>query len=498
VSDLFPDLTEDLGSIDADTQDDDEPEERAEVAQPPRRPRGRPRKAPPAPVPAAPAPAPETPEPISPSLRSREPETDEQKQARLSSWRKSCPKPFEEAWEWCLEHCGEQDWQPRDLIVAIINTRGGDKGEPVYMTPKIHGDQILGDPSNSYSAGEAATDWVIDYFHQDPGTPATYKARIFGPSNAFIVETEPFKLESYATIDARRRALKARADKEGGTGGRLQSPYEPPARPWALATPGFAPPATATVSVPAGTPPEMAALYQELGYLRAVREEADRAKAEGRAPRDVSAPVVVPAAAPAIDIEKRIAEAVAAAVGQAVPAVLAAAGIRPKSEEEKLAEMFARNNQAMLEAVRAMIPQAAPATPGEPPKAAEKAASTLDAIKSLFAEMNDFEKARVEMRKAMGVEDPAPRTEIVVEADEEKKEDDGFWGKMIKDTVQSVVKSPEGVLAGVAAIAKGSPLGQIAETASVAMTAAKAAARASGGVATMGGGSGWGGGKPSA
>lgn len=473
----------DLGELPEDLVGD-EPEPAASAApnDPPRR-RGRPRKEHAAPPPP---PAPEPIPAIAESLRSREPETNEQRQERLSKWRRACPKPFEEAWEWCLEHCGEQDWQPRDLLITIINTRGGDKGEPVYMTPKIHGDQILGDPSNSYSAGEAATDWVIDYFHQDPGTPATYKARIFGPSNAFVVETEPFKLESYATIDARRRALKARADKDGGTGGPFAPAFEP-ARRFAGQQPALPPP---VAPLPAGTAVTDPEWYLRMGRLEAQNEEFRRAQAEGRAPREI-APPAAPSLSPA-DIQKQIADAVAAAVGQAVPAVLAAAGIRPKSDEEKLAEMFARNNAAMLEAVKSMLPQQAAPSPGEPPKAAEKAASTLDAIKSLFAEMNDFEKARVEMRKAMGVEDAAPRSEIVVEEPEDKPAaEDGFFGKMLKDVVQGIVKSPEGVLAGVAAIAKGSPLGQIAETAGTAMTAAKAAARASGGIAPMGASS-WG------
>jgi hypothetical protein len=399
-----------MSSSDGSEMFEDEPE-----AEPRRKP-GRPPKA--APPPGEPVPE------LTPSLRASDPENDEQRLVRLTKWRKDCPKIFGEAVLWCIEHCTEMGWEPRDLTIGIIDTRPAGGGEPVTMTPLIHLDQIQGTPE--YPADEAALDWVTDYYHQDQGnSPHTYKGRIKGPSNSHIVETEPFRLESYANIVARRRVLRARLEREGKPLP-LRPVYEPPVRPL---PPPEAPAQIAPAAIPtappiAPPPPPPGVSKEEIAALVA---------------QTVAAALAAAGIKPKSDSE---------AVAEAVAAALAAHGIKPKTDEEAQAERDAKllaSVASLIEARLGPTPVGAGAPPQQPQTMAE-------IIQDAARRKTQAEEEILQARKVLGVADPPPpQTEAVAQVVQD--EDEGVFKQAFKTVVAGVANDPLGALGGLAAFA---------------------------------------------
>ena len=479
MTNMFPDLEAvDLGSVDGEHEDvqglddDDEPQ----VAAPPPAAEPRRRGRPPKPKPEsvvteAPEPVPT----IAPNLRGSEPETPEQTQKRFNDWRKGCPKDFNEGWSWCVEHCGEMGWEPRDLSVGVIKLASNEGGPPQGMKPRIQGEQIAGNLEGGYSPGDAADDWIIDFYHRinNGGRRATYKGRIYGPARAIITESDGFTLEDIDIIDARRKALKAHADKRGGAPTHAAR-YEPPQRPWAQPAQSFQQQQPlAAAPAPPGVPPEV---WLELGSLR---QESARARAEGRPPNEIPPPAAAPvdqgaviAAAVAqaleaagvkpkgqVDIAAEIAKASAAAVAQA----LELAGIKPKTEadaqREREVAMMAQFS-ALLEA--RLGPAGAQPAGAVPVGAAGPAPTMADIIKDAAARKKQAEDEILAAREVLGVPVVEPKTEIVEREDDEGA-DDPWYVKIGKGVAQTVVQDPMGTLAGLAGFAapfvEGSALG---------------------------------------
>lgn len=428
-----------------------EEEELAEEEPTPEAPkrRGRPpKKQPPAPI-GDPVP------PLTPSLASREPETHEQRLERLGKWRKDCPRIIGEAWLWCLEHAHEMGWEARDFLIGITDTRPAGGGDPVLLPPKIRGDQVQGTPENS--ADESLIDWIADCYHQDLGqnSPRTYKARIQGPNNSHVVETEPFRLEPYTSIMQRRRFLRMRTEQMGAG---FRTPHEPPPHPVHI-SPAVAPAAPHMAGVP----------YEVALELGALREANARSRAEGRPAEPVApvAPVAAPPQPPGVSKEE-----IASLVAQTVAGALAAAGIKPKNESDAVAEAVAaalaahgikpkteteaqaERDTKLLASVSALIEARlgpSPVGAGSIPSPNAPPPTITDLIQEAARKKLEVEETIAQAKKVLGVQDPPPTAAEIVPAPRDEDEDEGVLKKAFNTVVAGVAQDPLGALGGLAA-----------------------------------------------
>lgn len=206
----------------------------------------------------------------------------------VAKWREGCPKEtFEEAWQWILKHGMEMGWEPHQISIRPIRLTNGSASQPEYLDPAIRGDQVLGDPTNGLNAGDALRYWLLDFYHRQPGTPNSYRVRFTGPENEHIVDTKPFRWDSWAQMDARRKAIQDAINSGGSATPSMPGPAG--RTPWAPQAPG----------VPSS-------LSYDLGYQRAKLEEYERAMRENRAPRPVEQVMSAPMGPSQADIDRRI------------------------------------------------------------------------------------------------------------------------------------------------------------------------------------------------
>jgi hypothetical protein len=380
-----------------------------------------------------------------PKIKPAEPETTTRVTPEFDKWREPCPKDSpEEAWHWILSNMGKMLWEPHHIGITVIRLTNGMASQPEHLHPKIRGDQVLGDPSAGFAAGDALREWLIEFYHKSPGLPSSYRVQFTTPDNLQIVMTAPFRLDSWVTIDARRRAIDEASRPSG-------SPV-PLGAPWSRRAPGFQP----TAAPVAGD----GAMHEELGYLRRVAEESRRAAAEGRPPVPVAPPPTVAAPPPPPpskeEEEARIAKAVATA--------LAAAGIRPKTEQEVLLEMIRQNNEMPLKSIEARLGAAgtpAPASTEAQTTPQDRVEAAGAAVKSLFSEYEALEKSKEHFKKMLGIEDP--KTEIV--PTEPEQDEEPWYVKLGKSFASGIAKDPAAAVQSAVAFATpfigGSPLGDM-------------------------------------
>jgi hypothetical protein len=449
--------------------------------------RGRPRKEPPpggtggtggvsAPG-RAPAPPPERVVKMA-NASFQEPDLDD-----IDSW----PHDAQQLWPILLKWLARKGIGPEAITISVERTLVGPVASQPLKLSAIPGAAVAEQPP--YSAGDMLLRYVVDVYHavggmepkvgpRSPGCgPAKYKLEFHYAAGGGGIKTGYMTLASYVEMVASREAaarFQGASEARSVEGTWHGAPY---------ASPPYGRPSTAPTAPPPPQQPIGAALdratYEELGYLRALKDEAVRAAAEGRAPVIGAPPVITPSLE---DEEKRVARIVQAA--------LAAAGIKPVSEEEKLARLLQTSNETLMKNIIALYgPPGAPApSPAPPaPQAAATVENTVDSLKSLLGQLTALDKAREQFKEALGIveetEDPAATpSQIVVE-----QKPQSFFDK----AVALLQKLPPGaipaVLAGIGTALEGSPAGALLQKAATAATAAAAAAPAPGRNTSWGG-----------
>jgi hypothetical protein len=393
---------------------------------------------------------------------------EEQRQKELEKWREPCPvDSFQETWHWALAHIHEQGWGPEQIQIVVIRLTpvpGQSNPQPLHLNPRIRGDQVLGDPDNGYPAGEALLWFVIDHYHRYPGVYGTYKLQFLGPDREHIAITKPFPLERWADLDRRREEInRDTAAEPAGPSGHARPPWRRgPGAPGAPGAPGVS--------------PDMAAIYEELGRLRAqVNAPQPAPPPEARDVKhekeiyELRLELQKEKDAREREVEKQKHESEIAAMNARIDAL---SKVQAAPPIEDLGSAMIK----MLMTLGVLGPDGKPVGAGapQPAKAAERIDSATAAFESVFDDMEKFEKGKDRVRKMLGFE--APPVQAIVET-VEKEEEESFFVKMGKQAIELAMKNPEGIIAGLGSVLEGSPAGTLLKNAGAAMTAAKAAAR---------------------
>ena len=449
--------------------------------------------------------------PAAPGFRLREPMPQESMSDNPKDW---TDDPFAVWSIMCGGWLGKQGLDPSAIGISVSRRLSGGPiaGEELKLS-QIKGSDIA--PYGPWTASEVLERHLLDVYHAVGGQggrqgcgPARYTLAFYWSNRGGTIKTTHIDFDSYFVMKEQRdRTDQARAHKRGAE--EVQSFQQPPpfagpggptgTMPMPVRVGPAAPPAVAAPVQGASGPDQ--SLYVELGYLRAIKEENERARAENRAPREIAEPVAVAPAAQGMspaEVARIAGEAAAVAVREA----LAAAGIRPKTEADRLEELLARNQEATLKNIQALYgpppatgagAAAAAVPPPTAPAAATTVASTVEALKQLMAEFKTVKEAEGTFREMLGVE-PEDRSEAiepkVIHVEDKPKPD-------FLDRAIGFFKSlPPGAMAQTMAAAgvifEGSPAGQLLQKAAAAAQAAQTA----GSVVNPRGG--WGGGTPSA
>ena len=433
--------------LDSDELEDDEPEdppsprptdpsqlteEQLRDLQPPKK-RGRPRKKTTEPRPLG------TPPLIPPSVTAASTQDEDSDDPR--EWPADALLAWPILLRWLAKH-----GMGAEAVYAIVSRKLID---PRFQSVPTRFGQVKGTSVvavGSYSAAEVLHRYLVDVFHSvggaggGAGCPAAdYTVEWHwssGRSNG--LKTTHITLDAYQVLIAQREqaaAFEASADawrSGAGEGVLTRAPvvgFGRPAAPHAPHAPAQA---------------GDGALRERLGYLERVKEETDRAIAEGRAPREV------PAVGPAVSVADEDAK-----IARAVTAALAAAGIKPKSDMDRMAEMMAANNDALMKNIIALYGDPASRAVGAgaaqptPMQAADTVQDTVAGLKKLLQEFKTLREAEGIFKEALG-------------ADDDDKDD------AITPTQITVEQKPQDFMAKVGAFFKGLPPGAIAQTMAVA------------------------------
>src|ERR1700722_2654476 len=377
-----------------------------DATSPPPRRRGRPRKHVPAPplsaivggaVPGKPLAPPEPPARV---LKMAEPGADDSDDPE--AWTGDACS----VWSSLVKWLGKRGLGPDGITFSVERVPVGPLSRiPVKLQP-FSGAAVAGD--ENLSPGEQRDDYLVNVYHAIYATggrhgcgPAKYTVRFHYATAGGTLKVSHIVLASYQEIQAQRQhaaAFNTHTASVRGAAGEF-SPTSPP-----VVESRFTPRAQPAQVAP--LPPGVdAGLYEELGYLRAQRDENARAAAEGRMP--VALPAPGTSQSNAEDEEKRII--------RIVQASLAAAGIKPVSEEEKMQRAIAaaldvhtKNIMALYGPPPAAGVGAAGAPPVTPPAAADSVKSTVASLKTLLDELKTLGEAREQFKNALGIEEAEP------------------------------------------------------------------------------------------
>ena len=331
----------------------------------------------------------------------------------------------------------------------------GQAGEIKWIEPRYQGDQFVG--SGNVTAGECLINAIIDGPHRN-AVPTTYKVRFVDRRDGAIIrESEPYHLDAWSEIDARRtqkeRSLQEQAWRDhnarfgGGSGVGPGGGYGMPSMGggggmgWppgvvvqqAAPTPtGAAPaPAAPQIVAPSGASERERMLAEQLGYQRGVIEyqnralEEERAAArEGRMARPVEPPpppppaVVAPVAPPpapmtALDqmdqmiafLERQKKINMLMGMGQPVaPAIPPEVAQEIASMRAKLAEMEAEKRaNAAVEAAKAAMAATMPKVPGQGGATATPAG---DSLADFLKRRDEDERTLEKLKSRLGLMGP--------------------------------------------------------------------------------------------
>lgn len=417
------------------------------------------------------------------------------------------PTNADTLWPLIIAHLAKDGVGPEQVIVYVYRMNVGqfvaDKDKVKIGT--IKGDSIK--PYGGMSASEAQFYYLLNTFHCVPAPNGCGKSHYeleYRYVNGRPIKTGYLDLDSYGTL----RAIADRATEIGGEINKaMQSeasgqPGKPPpimpmpGQPSYFSNPG---------AVPGGMSPEG---YMELGHLRAMKEEFDRARAEGRAPRDIPNMMGAPGNDAAIawerekaqlklDAEKGKQELELKIRDMEMKAAADAAARDREALLNRLASLEARLNSPgesdeakMLKHLIALgvvkvgpdgKPLVGAAAAHEPPPPLGPSVDDMLKDPVQFAK---FEKARTEyreqVRRVHGFADPS--TEIVEREEKEIKKEPTWIDKVLAvggGILEGAVKNPEGPLTALATFTKGSQAGQMFEGLASAAAAGKAAVNAS-------------------
>ncbi len=350
-------------------------------------------------------------------------------------------------WETLLRWLGRQVPPiPADRVSITVSRKLlGPVSLPPVTFQAIKGAAVTAHPP--YSASEQLQRYLVTTYHSIGGAGrregcghAEYTLGFYWVHTGKTIKVGHVQFDSYAVMCAIQE--RANAFEEQLEGERQQaeavgpapagaSPY--PARrlvaPAGYPAPGYGPPAYAPAAHAAGDPD----LHRRLGYLEAVKEEFDRASAEGRAPREI-APQSVGAVAPApmttaAEDDARMARVATAAV----QAALAAAGIRPQTEEERMAKMMAAQSEIITKNVLAVLgPLPSPGAVGAgaaAPVGTPNVQQTVANIKELLDQFKTIEEAKTSFRDLIGVAEEPDDRAITPERTIVEQKPQGFMEK---------------------------------------------------------------------
>jgi hypothetical protein len=367
-------------------------------------------------------------------------------------------------------------------------------------------------PQGIYSASERLQRYLVDVYHRVGGQggnqgcgPATYTLMFYWLGVGKSIRTGHTELDAYQVIMAQRAGAEEwERSQQIEQNAQQFEPVPPmPGQPRLPPQPRYAPPQQQTHQPPQYAPPQAApagvdpALYQRLGYLERVEEEMRRAAAENRAPVMVEPPPPPPPPPPLaqVDTGKQIAEAVTAALG----AALAAAGIRPKTETDRLQEMISANNEIMLKNIIALLPPqpavGAAGNPVPPPpivvQPQDNVKTAAQTLKHMADEFRAMDKIKEDLRAVIGVDEDDERPVTPQQVIVEQPKPQGFFDKAVSFMKAMPPGALPAVMAGAAAAFEGSPAGNLLNKAAEAAKAAGAAASVAQSVSTSRG-TGWG------
>lgn len=394
-----------------------------------------------------------------------------------------------------------------EAIGASVSRRVMDSRGEELKLPLLKGTDIA--PYGPWSPGEMLDRQLLDVYHAMGGQggragcgPARYTIAFYWMGKGGTIKTTHVELDSYFVMkEQRERADQARAHRRGAEEAGAFAPPPPFVSAGAGGSPSFgggaggqsawarpagvaqsaSPAAPAASAAPAATSTVDASVYQRLGYLEAVKEEADRARLEGRAPREVADAPAGPAPGTLTAAD------VARIAGEALRAGLAEAGIRPKTEVDRLEEMMARNNELMLKNITALYgpppsvgagaAAAQPPPPSAAPAAASTVASTVEALKQLMNEFKTVKEAEGTFREMLGVEEREPSEAIEPRGPifVEDKPKPGFFERAIDFFKGLPPGSIAQTMAAAGVMLEGSPAGQLLQKAAAAAQAAQGA-----------------------
>jgi hypothetical protein len=375
------------------------------------------------------------------------------------------PKNGDALWPLIIGHLAKEGVGPDGVVVHVSRRPIGlmNPEKDVVKLGTIRGDSIA--PYGGMSASEAQFFYILNTFHCIPAPgcgKAHYDLDYRYAVNGAPIRTGTLELDSYTTL----RAIAQRTEEIGaeiGKAAQAEASGQPAGRPPPIMSlPGqpsyFASPA----QVPAGMSPEG---YMELGHLRAMKEEFERARAEGRAPREVPMPGS-PSSDAAIAWEREKAQMQLAAEKDKKELEL-----RIKEMEMKqAADAAARERDALLNRLASL--EARINSPGESDEA-----KMLKHLIALGVLQVGPDGKPVPVGAGASYTPPGPHTEIV-ERDEPEKKEPTWIDKVIGvagGILEGAVKNPEGPLTALATFTKGSQAGQMFEGLAAAAAAGKAA-----------------------
>jgi hypothetical protein len=426
--------------------------------QPPR-PRGRPRKKPPEPAPADRplGAAPPVPEKVVLQGAPDE-ESDDPRQ-----W----PSEALQVWPILLRWLGKRGLGPEAVGCTVSRKLVGPMVSDETKFQPLKGTSVR--PYGSYSASEVLQRRLIDVYHAvgpEGGSqgcgPANYTLAWYWLGQGGTIKTSHTQLDSYQVlIEQRHRGEEA--DRASGLG--QQSNFSPPPPFTSSPEQRYAEPQRQAAQTATATAPTDFAVAAEIGYLRRIKEESDRAAAEGRAPRPIE-----PTGAVAVSREDEDAR-----IARAVTAALAAAGIKPKSDMDRMAELMQQNNDALMKNIIALYgdPASKVGAAGNPTptQAADTVQDTVAGLKKLLQEFKTLREAEGIFKEALGADEDEPVTPTAITVEQKPK------GAM--EQVSAFFKGlPPGAIAQTMAVAgaflEGSPVGEIVKKAAAAAQAAGA------------------------